>query len=63
MSTENESFLKKLPEITQRFNLVTSLAALGAASIGIIPIGITLTFIEFNAATYIGAEIIKGKKD
>ena len=63
MSTENKSFWKRLPEMSQRFDIVTSLAALGAASIGIIPIGITLSFIEFNAATYIGAEIIKGKKD
>ena len=63
MSTENKGFWERLPEISQRFDVVASLAALGAASVGIIPVGITIAFIEFNAATYIGADLIKGKKD
>ena len=63
MSTENKGFWERLPERSQRFDIVTSLAALGAASVGIIPVGITVAFIEFNAAIYIGAEMLKGKKN
>ena len=63
MSVENKSFWKRLPEISQGFDIVTSVGAIGLASVGIIPIGITIAFLGFNAATYIGAEMIKGKKD
>jgi hypothetical protein len=63
MSAENKpSFGTRVAEISQKFDIVTSIAAVGGSMLGIIPIGFTFTLLEFNALTYLGAEALKEKK-
>jgi hypothetical protein len=63
MGVENKpSFKTRLAEVTQRFDIAASGVTLVGSMVGLIPIGFTVAFLEFNALTFIGAGVLKEKR-
>lgn len=62
MSAENKpGFMTGVAEFSQKWDIVSSIGAVGLTAVGIIPIGFTIAFLGFNAVTYFGVEKLKVK--